>query len=109
MLLEVPIIKDQIVDYVDENGHVQKVMLPEGVPVSEAHKGIPLALGLGELYPDSFAEKLQEALWKRGMATQEDFQKPGAINEVRRAIQQIVKADANKTVDFILGRGMYHD
>lgn len=55
------------VDYQDERGRKYRVGLPEGVPDSEADKGVPIGppdvvdeLGL----PDVFATRLHNALFK---------------------------------------------
>ncbi len=58
------------VDYQDERGRKYRVGLPEGVPDSEADKGVPIGppdvvdeLGL----PDPFATRLHNALFQHGL------------------------------------------
>lgn len=97
----------KIVDYIDSEGRKRRVMLPKDVPDTEAYKGIRVGIDLSDLYPEPFASTLEEALLERNITLVEDFKRPGILTEVRRAIQNVVKADANKTVDYILKRGIY--
>jgi hypothetical protein len=100
-------LEPKIVDYTDDLGKRTKVLLPKDVPLSEAYKGIPMGVDFSEIYPEPFASDLQNALFDRNIITIDDFKRAGIQNEIRKAIQQVIKADANKTVDFILKRGIY--
>ncbi|KKM90673.1 hypothetical protein LCGC14_1236270 [marine sediment metagenome] len=58
------------VDYQDERGRKYRVRLPDGVPDSDADKGVPIGppdvvdeLGL----PDIFATRLHNALFQHGL------------------------------------------
>lgn len=95
--------KNVVLDYTDpETGKMTKVQVPEGTPLSEAHKGVPVSVDLSELYPEPFASKLHEALWAHGLITPEDFKVPGVHSLVRQALQDILRMDANSIVDHVV-------
>lgn len=95
--------KNVVMTYTDpETGKKMKVQVPEGTPLSEAHKGVPVSIDLSDLYPEPFASKLHEALWAMGLITPEDFKVAGVHSLVRQAVQSILRMDANSIVDHVL-------
>lgn len=82
-------------DYRQQNGVLQRVLLPHrDFPPEE---GVPISLDLGRLYghmPIDYVVKLTEALYNRGLVEPADFMKPGAAELTRAAILDVAKRDA---------------
>lgn len=93
------------VSWVDSAGRKKMVLLPEGVPESEAEKGIlvgppPLDdLGL----PIELEVRLNNELFARELFTVTDVMK--RTNDVHSSIQSALKLDTQKVINVYMGEG----
>ena len=83
------------VDYIDEDGIRQRVLLPPGK--TDVSEGIPAGMSLDSLFPDcpiSFKKRLQDELYAHGLIEPRDFLQPGAAERTRSALLSAVQHDA---------------
>lgn len=82
-------------DYYDKQGIKRRVLLPdENAPPEE---GIPISVPVDKLYKDmpiSFVIRLVEKLYALELVEAADFLKPGAAENVRKALLDTAKFDA---------------
>lgn len=93
----------RIVDYCDKRGMWFKVELPDDVPDSEAHTGIPI--GPPDLeslqLPNDLSLRLHNELFHRKLYTLKDvFSRNG---ELRAALQSALKLDVNTLMAIYAG------
>lgn len=91
------------IDTTDNAGRKKRVLIPDGAPISHADMGIPVSIDLTPLFPDNpaFAEKLQKALWERGLIEPNDFKQGSCEALVRSALQSVLKRDTNDIVRYV--------
>ncbi len=86
--------------YEDLEGRVFSVLLPPGVPASEARSGVLLGpqLDLSELgLPREIVTRLHNALQSRGVFTYEDARR--SPNLVQSAVLAAIKLDARRVIE----------
>lgn len=95
--------KTKIVEYEDEQGLPRLAELPADADDDEAPMGVPAGFDVVQLnYPEPFSTKIYEALWEMGFRTKEDFLDKDALTNIRRAVQNILRMEANEIRNTIL-------
>lgn len=91
------------IDTTDTQGRKKRVLIPDDAPPSHADMGIPVSIDLTPLFPDNpaFAEKLQRALWERGLIEPQDFKQGSCEALVRSALQSVLKSDIFDIVRYV--------
>jgi hypothetical protein len=94
------------VDYTDENGFVQRALLPDGVSDEDAPMGIPVGIDLADKLeaqgmPFETARRLQNELRRRGFWTDRDVHRARATEEIFAALQSAYRIDVAAIINLL--------